>query len=95
MSLLARRFRRFLRAPLHRILLETLALLALHFVLVQILARARLLEHLLAPGPGSKIALAATTMFLAFRFFLLVLAPGWIVVRLWLLASRRGPEHHD
>ena len=90
-----RRLRRLFPAPLRRILLETVALLALHFVFVQILARVRLLEHLLAPGPGSWFALGVTGMFMALRFFLCLFAPAWFLARLWLLMSRPRPPEHD
>ena len=75
-----------------RILVEFAALVAVHFVLLQVLARSHVLEHLLAPGPGSRIALAATAMFLLLRLFLLVFAPGWLLARLWLLTTRPLPE---
>ncbi len=89
-----RRLRRLFPSPLRRILLELAALLVVHFVLVQILARVRLLEHLLAPGPGSLLALAVTGIFLALRLFVCLFAPGWFLARLWLLMSRpRPPEH--
>lgn len=73
---------------LRRIVLEFLALIALHFALLQVLARARLLEHLLAPGPGSRVALAVTAAFLLLRLFLIVFGTGWLLARLWLWASR-------
>jgi hypothetical protein len=73
---------------LRRIVLEFLALVTLHFVLLHLLARARLLEHLLAPGPSSRLALAATAFFLLLRLFLLVFGTGWLLARLWLWFSR-------
>ncbi len=73
---------------LRRIALEFLALAALHYALLHLLARARLLEHLLAPGPGSRIALAITAGFLLLRLFLIVFGVGWLAARLWLLLSR-------
>lgn len=78
-----------LRRPLtlRRILIEMAALILLHFVLVQILARVRLLDHLLSPGPGATLALAATAFFLLLRIFLLVFGAGWFVARLWLWLS--------
>ena len=90
-----RRLRRLFPAPLRRILLEAAALLALHFALVQILARVHLLEHLLAPGPGSLFALAVTGIFLVLRLFVFVFAPGWFVARLWFFISRPRPPEHD
>ena len=90
-----RRLRRLFPSSLRRILLEAVALLVLHFVLVKILARAHLLEHLLAPGPGSLFALAVTGVFLVLRLFVYLFAPGWFLARLWLFVSRpRPPEHH-
>ncbi len=91
-----KRLARHLRRPptLRRIVAEAAALLALHFVLVLILARVRLLEHLLSPGPESRVALAVTAMFLMLRIFVLVLLPGWVVARVWLLASRPRPPQH-
>lgn len=80
---------------LRRILLEFGALALLHFVLLGILSRVRVMEHLLAPGPGSRFALAITAVFLLLRLFLLMFAPGWLLARLWLLLSRapRTPEN--
>ncbi len=80
-----------------RIVLEFLALVALHWALLHLLAEARVLEHLLAPGPGSRVALAATGFFLLLRLFLLVFGPAWLLARLWLWATRPGrdvlPDH--
>lgn len=76
---------------LERILIETAVLLALHFALVFALARVRLLEHLLSPGPESGAALVVTAMFLVLRIFVIVLLPGWLIMRIWLFASR--PAH--
>lgn len=78
-----------LRRPptLRRILVEMAVLIALHFVLVQILAHVRLLEHLLSPGPGALFALAVTTCFLLLRIFLVVFGVGWFAARLWLWLS--------
>jgi hypothetical protein len=73
---------------LRRILVEFGVLAVLHFTLLCLLSRMRVMEHLLAPGPGSRVALALTAAFLLLRFFLLVLAPGWLLARLWLLFSR-------
>jgi hypothetical protein len=87
---------RIYRPPtLGRIVGDAAILLALHFTLAHVLAHARLLEHLLSPGPGSRLALAATATFLLLRFFVLVLGPGWIAARLWLLISRPRPARHD
>ena len=77
------------RAPsLRRILIEAAVLVAVHFVLLQILARVNLLEHLLAPGADSRFALGVTAAFLLLRVFLFVFAPGWLLARLWLRATR-------
>jgi hypothetical protein len=77
---------------LKRILTETAVLLALHLVLMQVLARIHLLEHLLSPGPGSKVAIAVTTMFLLLRIFVIAILPGWFAARLWLFLTReRAP----
>ncbi len=73
---------------LRRILLEAAALVAVYYALLQILARMNLLEHLLAPGAGSRFALAVTAAFLLLRVFLFVFAPGWLLARFWLWATR-------
>lgn len=80
---------------LRRILLEGAALVAGHFVLLQILARVNLLEHLLAPGADSRFALGVTAAFLLLRVFLFVFAPGWLLARLWLWATRPGIAESD
>lgn len=71
-----------------RILLEALALVALHFLAAQALARASLLEHLLSPGTDSRLALGVTAVFMLLRAFTLALAPGWVLARLWLCSTR-------
>lgn len=82
------------RAPsLRRILIEAAVLVAVHFVLLQILARVNLLEHLLAPGADSRVALGVTAVFLLLRVFLFVFAPGWLLARLWLWATRPRANH--
>ncbi len=73
---------------LRRILIEAVALVAAHFALLQILARVSLLEHLLAPGADSRLALGVTASFLLLRLFFFVFAPGWLLARLWLWATR-------
>ena len=72
---------------LRRILIESSALVAVHYALLQILARVNLLEHLLAPGANSRFALFVTAAFLLLRVFVLVLTPGWLLARLWLWAT--------
>lgn len=77
---------------LRRILIEAAVLVLAHFALLQVLARVNLLEHLLAPGAGSRGALGITVVFLLLRGFLFVFAPGWVAVRLWLWATRPRAE---
>ena len=74
-----------------RIVLEAASLALLHFIAAQLLARGNLLEHLLSPGADSRLALGVTAVFMLLRAFALVLAPGWILARLWLLSTKRGP----
>jgi hypothetical protein len=71
-----------------RIVLEAAALVMLHFIAAQILARANLLEHLLSPGADSRLALGVTAMFMLLRAFTLVLAPGWVLARFWLFWTK-------
>lgn len=73
---------------LRRILIEAVVLVVVHAVLLHVLARVHLLEHLLAPGAGSLVALPVTAVFLLLRLFLLVFAPGWVIARLWLWATQ-------
>jgi hypothetical protein len=77
---------------IRRILIEAAALGAVHLVLLQILARVDLLEHLLAPGADSRLALGVTAAFLLLRVFLFVFAPGWLLARLWLRATRQAAD---
>jgi H+/Cl- antiporter ClcA len=81
-----------LSAVLH-ILIVSAGLIILHIVLLHVLAKARLLEHLLAPGSRSYWALAATVTFLLFRTLLYVVGPGWFLSRLWLRCTK--PESKD
>ncbi len=69
---------------LRRILFDFAVLIVVHLVLVQILGRVHLLEHMLSPGPGSALALAVTVFFLVVRTILLLLAPGLFLARVWL-----------
>ena len=62
-------------------------LVGLQIALTHLLARARLLEHLLAPGGGSLVALAVTVAFLLLRVGVIVLLPGWFLARIWLWAT--------
>lgn len=81
------------RAPtLRRILLEAAVLVVVHFVFLQGLARVNLLEHLLAPGADSRLALGVTATFLLLRVFLLVFAPGWLLARLWFWVTRPSAD---
>lgn len=52
------------------------------------LARMDMQEHMLSPGTDSRVALGVTAMFLLLRSFVLVAAPGWVLARLWLRATR-------
>jgi hypothetical protein len=76
------------RPTLRRIIIELMLLVLLHFFAVQALARVRLLEHLLSPGPESRFAIGVTVAFLLLRGVLLLLAPGWFAARIWLWWTR-------
>ena len=71
-------------ASLKRIFIEAFVLVSGHVLLLHLLAKARLLEHLLAPGSHSYWAITATAAFLLFRAFLYLFGPGWLACRLWL-----------
>ena len=75
-------------AVLLRILFVPAGLIILHVALLHVLAKARFLEHLLAPGSHSYWALAATVTFLLFRTLLYVVGPGWFICCLWLWYSK-------
>jgi hypothetical protein len=75
-------------SALSRILFVPAGLIILHVVLLHVLANARLLEHLLAPGSHSYWALTATVTFLLFRSLLYVVGPGWFICRLWLRCTK-------
>lgn len=68
---------------LRRIFIEAVGLIILHIALLQVLAKARLLEHLLAPGSHSFWPIVATVSFLLLRAFLYLFGTGWLVCRLW------------
>ncbi len=78
---------------IRRILVEAAILGLLHEAAIRLLAHARLMEHLLSPGSQSLWAVVATAMFLLLRMFLLVLAPGWVLARLWLRATRAKSDN--
>jgi hypothetical protein len=73
---------------LRRITIEAGGLVVLHAFLLHVLAKARLLEHLLAPGSHSGWAILATAAFLLLRVFLYVFGLGWVAARLWLWTTR-------
>ncbi len=86
--------RRSRAAPrLGRIVLELAAVYTLHFLAGQVLVRIALLEQVLSPGPGGRLALAVALGFFALRLFVLLVAPGWFLARIWLLLTREPPEH--
>ena len=74
--------------PLLRIFVRAVTLVALHVVLLNVLAKVRLLEHLLAPGSQSYWAIAVTVAFLLLRTFLYIVGPGWLVCCIWLWYSK-------
>jgi hypothetical protein len=69
-------------------MIEATSLVLLHVLLLHVLAKARLLEHLLAPGSHSYWAIFATAVFLLFRGFLYIFGLGWLAARLWLWSTR-------
>ena len=75
---------------MRRIFIEAIGLVFLHAVLLQVLARAHLLEHLLAPGRDSFWPIVATASFLVLRTFLYVIGPGWLVCRLWFWFTQKA-----
>jgi hypothetical protein len=70
------------------IFIEAVGLVVLHVFLLRILAKARLLEHLLSPGSKSSWPIAATASFLLLRTLLYVVGPGWFMCRLWFWFSK-------
>jgi hypothetical protein len=77
------------RTPTRRhILSERLVLVLLHAAAIRLMARYRLMEHLLSPGSQSQAAVGATLVVLMLRMLLFGLAPGWMLSRLWLRATR-------
>lgn len=64
-------------------------LVGAHIALTQILSQLRIMEHLLAPGSKSLVALALTALFLALRLTAIVLLPGWLAARLVWHALKR------
>lgn len=77
-------------ASLRHIFIEAVGLVVLHVVLLQALAQARLLEHLLAPGSHSFWPIVTTASFLLLRTFLYVFGPGWLACRLWFWFVQSG-----
>ncbi len=65
-----------------------IALILLHFVCAQVLARVHLLEHLLSPGSDSFEALAILGCFFLLRLTVIVFIPAWLVAKIWLRWSR-------
>lgn len=75
-------------ARLPKTLWLAIALIGLHFLCAQVLARVHLLEHLLSPGSDSFEALVILACFFLFRLSVLVLLPAWLIAKLWLWWSR-------
>lgn len=76
-------------ATYRRIATDAVLVAVIEITSAYVFAHLHLAEHLLAPGSGSHAALAATAMFLLFRGFALVLAPGWLLARAWLCWTGR------
>ncbi|MFT3868966.1 MAG: hypothetical protein QM715_10960 [Nibricoccus sp.] len=75
-------------SSLRRIVFEAAGLILLHYVLLQVLAKARWLEHLLAPGGDSFWPMVFTATFLCLRVFLYIFVPGFLAARIWLGLTR-------
>ncbi len=75
--------------PWRRFLLELAALVVMSVLFPEILARWRLLDDLLSPSLETSLP-AAAFGFLAemVRIFAIVGAPGWVLMRCWLIATR-------
>ena len=71
--------------PVRRIGIDLVALLALYAASFYAMAHFRVMEVLLAPGGQTgKLYVVAAMTFLMLRFFVLVLAPGWFLARIFV-----------
>ena len=74
--------------PVRRIGIDLVALLALYAASLYAMAYFRVMEVLLAPGGQTgKLYVVAAMTFLMLRFFVLVLAPGWFLARIFMALS--------
>lgn len=75
------------------IIVETAILIVVQLLAAHLLANANLLEHLLSPGAGSRMALVVVVMFLLLRGFVYVCMPGWLLARLFFHLTRPPKAH--
>lgn len=76
-----------------RILVEGAAVVLLHAGAHWGMVESQLLERVLSPTGDSALHVSAAACFLLLRLFVLLLLPGWVLARAWLLAtSARGRE---
>lgn len=75
------------RKWLLRLATEFLVLLALNLAGLYAMAHWRVMESILSPNPSSaRLYIVLAVMFMLVRFTLIVIAPGWLLARLFLLA---------
>lgn len=66
--------------------------IVIQYIALRIVAHAKLMEHLLAPGAGSFWPLAASLSFLTLRLVTFVFGPSWLIWKLWNYAMRHTPR---
>lgn len=72
------------KRPLVRLAVEVALLLALYAGAFEVMARARVVERLLAPGSGQGPWVGLAVCFLLLRFFVVLALPGWVLARVFL-----------
>ena len=78
------------RSPptLRRIFTEAAAVVLLHWAGIHLMAKLRIMEHLLSPTGATRWALGGAVVFMLLRGFTLMLLPGWVLARVWLWRTR-------
>lgn len=66
---------------------DALLLYFIHGLGLMLMGQVRIVDQLLAPGGGSPVYLVLGVMFTCTRLFVLTLAPGWILARLFWIWS--------
>lgn len=74
--------------PFVRAIIESIGLLVLYFIGLELLSRIQIMDLLMAPGGAGHLTKSGfALLFLLFRLFILTCLPGFVLARWYLLAE--------